>query len=221
MKLADALRSRHSCRAFLAREVESDKIERILRLAAQAPSGGNLQPWQVTVVSGRTKQAIAEALEARFRAGIRGEPDYRYYPEYWTEPYTSRRLACGMQLYSALGIEREDKDRRREQWIENYCSFGAPIVLYLHMESHLATGAYVDLGIFLQSLMLAALEEGLATCPQQALAEYPQIVKRRLGIGDDCILLCGIALGYEDTSAPINQYRTPRAELAEFVRYFS
>ncbi|WP_089726378.1 nitroreductase [Candidatus Thiosymbion oneisti] len=221
MKLADALRSRHSCRAFLAREVESDKIERILRLAAQAPSGGNLQPWQVTVVSGRTKQAIAEALEARFRAGIRGEPDYRYYPEHWTEPYTSRRLACGMQLYSALGIEREDKDRRREQWIENYHSFGAPIVLYLHMESHLATGAYVDLGIFLQSLMLAALEEGLATCPQQALAEYPQIVKRRLGIGDDCILLCGIALGYEDTSAPINQYRTPRAELAAFVRYFS
>ena len=129
-----------------------------------------------------------------------------------------------MQLYSALGIEREDKDRRREQWIENYRSFGAPVVLYLYLESHLVTGAsgaYVDLGIFLQSLMLAALEEGLATCPQQALAEYPQIVKRRLGIGDDCILLCGIALGYEDTNAPINQYRTPRVELAEFVRYFS
>jgi len=224
MRLADAIRNRHSCRAFLAREVESDKIERILWLAARAPSGGNLQPWRVAVVSGRTKRAIVEEMAARFHAGVRGEPDYRYYPQHWPEPYMSRRLACGMQLYSALGIEREDKDRRREQWIENYRSFGAPVVLYLYLESHLVTGAsgaYVDLGIFLQSLMLAALEEGLATCPQQALAEYPQIVKRRLGIGDDCILLCGIALGYEDTNAPINQYRTPRVELAEFVRYFS
>ena len=220
MKLADALRNRHSCRAFLPREVEAGKIERILRFAARAPSGGNLQPWRVAVVSGQTKQALAQEMAARFRAGVRGEPDYRYYPEHWTEPYTSRRFACGMQLYAALGIERKDKDRRREQWIENYYSFGAPVVLYLYMESHLETGAYVDLGLFLQSLLLAALEEGLATCPQQALAEYPRIVKHRLGIGDDCILLCGVALGYEDTSAPINQYRTPRAELAEFVRYF-
>jgi len=221
MKLSDALYNRYSCRAFLAREVERAKIERILRLAARAPSGGNLQPWQVAVVSGQAKQVIAEALEARFRAGIRGKPDYQYYPEHWTEPYTSRRSACGIQLYSALGIERGDRGRRREQWIENYRSFGAPVVLYLYLESHLATGTYVDLGLFLQSLLLAALEEGLATCPQQALAEYPQIIKHRLGIGDDCILLCGVALGYEDTSAPINQYRTPRAELAEFVRYFS
>jgi len=221
MKLADAIRNRHSCRAFLAREVEAGKIERILRLAARAPSGGNLQPWQVAVVSGRTKQEIAEEMAARFRAGVRGEPDYPYYPEHWAEPYKFRRSACGMQLYSTLGIEREDKDRRREQWLENYHSFGAPVVLYLYMESHLATGAYVDLGIFLQSLMLAALEEGLATCPQQALAEYPRIVKDRLGIGDDTVLVCGVALGYEDPSAPINRYRTPRAELEEFVRYFS
>ncbi len=221
MKIADAIRNRHSCRAFLARGVEADKIERILRLAAHAPSGGNLQPWRVAVVSGRTKQEIAEEMVAHFRAGVRAEPDYRYYPEHWTEPYKSRRFACGMQLYSALGIEREDKARRREQWLDNYHAFGAPVVLYLYMESHLAAGAYVDLGIFLQSLLLAALEEGLATCPQQALAEYPRIVKHRLGIGDDTVLLCGVALGYEDTSAPVNRYRTPRAELDEFVRYFS
>jgi len=221
MKLADAIRSRHSCRAFLAREVEADKIERILKLAARAPSGGNLQPWWVAVVSGRTQRTLAAEIEARFRAGVRREPDYPYYPEHWAEPYRSRRFACGLQLYSTLGIEREDKARRREQWIENYRSFGAPVVLYLYMESHLATGAYVDLGIFLQSLMLAALEEGLATCPQQALAEYPRIVKQTLGLGDDTVLVCGVALGYEDPSAPVNQYRTPRAELVEFVRYFS
>jgi len=224
MKLADAIRNRYSCRAFLDREVEADKIERILRLATRAPSGGNLQPWRVAVVSGRAKRALAAEMEARFRAGVRGKPDYRYYPEHWTEPYKSRRFACGRQLYSALGIEREDKDRRREQWIENYRSFGAPVVLYLYMESHLVTGtsgAYVDLGIFLQSLMLAALEEGLATCPQQALAEYPRIVKQTLDLRDDTVLVCGVALGYEDPSAPVNQYRTPRAEPVEFVRYFS
>lgn len=220
MKVADAIRERHSCRAFLGREVDLRVIERILTLASRAPSGANIQPWRVAVVTGQTKLEIERAIEAELRAGKPGRPDYRYYPSQWTEPYRSRRLACGMQLYSALGIGREDRERRREQWIQNYRSFGAPLVLYFYLDSHLEAGAFLDAGLFIQSVTLAAVEEGLATCLQESLAEYPDIVKQALGIGDGFILLCGMAIGYEDKSAPINQYRTPRAELREYVSFY-
>lgn len=220
MKVSEAMRKRHSCRAFLNRKVPSDKIERTLRLASRAPSGANTQPWQVAVVTGQTKKEIEQQIEAQFRIGNRGKPDYQYYPLKWKEPYKSRRIACGMQLYSALGIGRDDKDRRLEQWMANYCSFGAPVVLYFFMESHLEIGSYLDFGMFLQSVMLVAEEEGLATCPQQALAEYPEIVRQELGLGEGFVLLCGMALGYEDESAPVNRYRTPRVELDEFVTFY-
>ena len=219
MKVSDALRKRHSCRAFLQRGIEAGKIERILSLASRAPSGANTQPWRVAVVGGQVKLAIEHDIEAQFRAGNRGRADYQYYPVQWTEPFKSRRFACGMQLYSALGIGREDQVHRREQWMQNYRAFGAPVVLYFFMQSHLEAGSYMDFGMFLQSVMLAAVEEGLATCPQAALAEYPEIVKNKLGMGDGFVLLCGMALGYEDSNAPINQYRTPRVQVEEFATF--
>jgi nitroreductase len=220
MKVSAALQKRHSCRAFLQRQVEPGKVERILRLASRAPSGANTQPWQVAVVTGKTKRAIEREMEAQFRGGNPGKADYQYYPLRWREPYRSRRFACGMQLYAALGIGREDQERRVEQWIANYRAFGAPAVLYFFIDSHLEVGSYVDYGMFLQSVMLVAEEEGLATCPQAALAEYPQIVRRTLGIGGGFVLLCGMALGYEDVDAPVNQYRTPRVEPEEFVTFY-
>ncbi len=220
MKVSKAMIKRHSCRAFLTREVEQEKIERILRLASRAPSGANTQPWRVAVVTGQTKLSIERKIEAQSRAGNRANPDYQYYPLKWTDPYKSRRTACAMQLYSALGIEREDKVRRLEQWIANYRSFGAPVVLYFFIEGHLEVGSYLDLGMFLQSVMLLAEEEDLATCPQQALAEYPDIVKKELLMEEGILLLCGMAVGYEDSDAPVNSYRTPRADLGEFTAFF-
>lgn len=220
MKVSEAMIKRHSCRAFLAREVEQEKIKRILRLASRAPSGANTQPWRVAVAVGQTKLSIEQKIEARFRAGNPSKADYRYYPLKWTDPYKSRRTACGMQLYSALGIERDDKVRRLEQWIANYRSFGAPMVLYFFLEAHLEVGSYLDLGMFLQSVMLLAEEEGLATCPQQALAEYPDIVKKEVLMEEGFVLLCGMAVGYEDSNAPVNKYRTPRADLDEFTAFF-
>jgi len=180
-----------------------------------------MQPWRVVVATGEAKLAIERQIEARFRAGVRGEPDYRYYPAQWKEPFRSRRFACGMQLYAALGIGHGDKERRLEQWIENYRAFGAPVVLYFFMDSNLEVGSFMDMGIFLQSVMLLAMEEGLGACPQQAFAEYPEIVKKELGIGAGFVLLCGMAMGYEDTASPVNQYRTPRIELGEFVEFLS
>lgn len=220
MQVFEALISRKSTRAFLDKEVEADKILRILQLAGHAPSGTNTQPWQVAVVRGETKKDLQDKLEAEFRAGNKGSMDYQYYPVQWVEPYRSRRKACGLQLYQALQISRDDKQRQRDQWAANYRAFGAPVVLFFFLDGGMQAGSFLDYGMFLQSIMLAAVEEGLATCPQAALAQYPEIVKQKLGYPPESRLLCGMALGYEDMAAPINNYRTTREAAENFTRFF-
>ncbi len=221
MNIIEALKNRQSVRAFLEKEVSNEKIERVLRAARHAPSGANTQPWQVAAVSGKKKRELAERMIAAFQSGERGKNEYSYYPEKWEKPYKERRVACGRQLYAALGIKREDRTRRMEQWTANYRAFGAPVVLFFFMDASLATGSFLDYGMFLQSVMLAALDEGLATCPQAALAEYASLVKDSLGYPQETILLCGMALGYGDYQAEVNSYRTPRVEVEEFTRFFS
>ena len=221
MNISEAIQRRKSTRAFLKREVEQEKIIRILDTARHAPSGANTQPWRVAAVSGQKKMELQSLLQRAFEDGIPVQKDYSYYPEKWFPPYSARRTSCGMQLYSALGIERQDRERRKEQWAANYRAFDAPVMLLFFIDSELAKGSYIDYGMFLQSLMLAALEEGLATCPQAALAEYPKIVREILDYPDNALLLCGVALGYEDIDAPVNGYRTPREEVATFTRFFA
>lgn len=220
MNISEAIHKRKSTRAFLTREVEREKIIRILETARHAPSGANTQPWQVAVVTGQQKKELQKQMVAAFERGELDAKDYHYYPEKWTVPYNGRRTSCGAQLYSALGIERQDKERRRMQWIANYRAFDAPVMLLFFIDSSLATGSYMDYGMFLQSLMLAAVDEGLATCPQAALAEFPNLVRQTLGYPDNALLLCGMALGYEDPDAAINHYRTPRETVENFTRFF-
>ena len=221
MNVRDALQKRKSVRAFLDKEVPQEVIERILEAAGKAPSGVNTQPWQVAVVTGQKKHDLEQKMEAAFRAGDERKMDYLYYPDKWQEPYKGRRLECGMLMYSTLGITREDKDKRLEQWAANYRSFDAPVALYFFMDGIMQTGSYIDYGMFLQSVMLAAIDEGLATCPQAALGEFPVLVKKELGYPEDSILICGIALGYEDEQALVNSYRTPRLKVNEFTRFYS
>jgi len=220
MNIYDALIKRKSTRAFLDKEVSMDKVERILKYARYAPSGTNIQPWQVAVVSGERKKQITTQLQDAFEQGIKGKMDYQYYPLYWTSPYKERRKACGLKLYQTLNIEREDKEKQRAHWIRNYNAFDAPVILFFFMDKILETGSFLDYGMFIQSVMLGAIEEGLATCPQAALGEYPKIVKQALGYPEDCILICGMALGYEDNDAKINSYRLGREELDSFVQYY-
>ncbi|MDH5369744.1 MAG: nitroreductase [Gammaproteobacteria bacterium] len=220
MLVREALEKRKSTRAFLDKNVEMDKIERILSAASHAPSGVNSQPWQVAVVKGESKKKIQEKMESAFRNGDKGKMDYQYYPEQWVEPYKGRRKSCGLQMYSTLEIAREDKTRQLDQWAANYRAFDAPVMLLFFMDGILDAGSYLDYGMFLQSIMLMAVEEGLATCPQAALGEYPKIVKEELGYSDDMIMLCGMALGYEDTEALVNTYRTPREGFNSFTRFF-
>ncbi len=220
MNVLEALQQRKSVRAFLKKEVKQETVEAILTAASQAPSGANIQPWQVAVVTGDTKQALQTKIENSFRAGDKAHADYNYYPLTWIEPYKSRRRDCGMQLYSTLNIKREDKQRQMDQWAANYRAFDAPVMLLFFMDASMQTGSYTDYGMFLQSIMLAAVENGLATCPQASLADYPDIIKAHLGYPQNSILLCGMALGYEDKDALVNSYRTPREEVNTFTQYF-
>ena len=220
MKVSEALKRRKSTRAFLDKAVAKDLLVAVLEAAGHAPSGVNTQPWQVAVVSGAPKKRLQERIEAAFRGGEKPQMEFQYYPLTWKEPYKTRQFESGLELYSALGIKRQDKEGRLEQWVANYRAFDAPVMLFFFMDQGLETGSYMDYGMFMQSIMLAAVEFGLATCPQAALGEYPQIVKEELGYPPEKILLGGMALGYEDRQALVNSYRTPRLGVDEFVRFF-
>ncbi|HET8808521.1 MAG TPA: nitroreductase [Methylophaga sp.] len=221
MTIKTLMQARHSTRAFLDKPVTTADIADLLDTARLAPSGANTQPWQVAVLTGSAKQQLAEAIQQAFFSGAASHPDYNYYPTQWQTPYTERRRACGLQLYQSLQIARGDKAAQQAQWAANYRAFDAPVMLLFFMDGAMQTGSYLDLGLFLQSLMLAATEKGLATCPQAALAEYPDIVKTQLDYPADSQLVCGLAIGYEDTAAAVNQYRTDRITVSEFTRFFS
>ena len=220
MNVADALVNRKSTRAFLDKAVDKNIIKSILKSASHAPSGANIQPWQVAVVSGQSKQELQNKLEAAFRNNREKSTDYQYYPKRWRAPYKDRRRDCGLQMYTTLEISREDKEKQIDQWAKNFSAFGAPVMLFFFLDPQMQAGSFLDTGMFLQSLMLAATEQGLATCPQAALAEYSDIVKEQLNYDSDSVLLCGMALGYEDKDAPVNSYRTPREEIENFTRFF-
>ena len=221
MDVSQALEQRKSVRAFTDQLVDIEIVNTILAAASHSPSGANTQPWQVIVLSGDARQQMGEKLEAAFREGHPSKKDYTYYPEKWVEPYIGRRRACGLQLYGALGIDKGDRQRRLDQWAANYRAFDAPIMLLFFIDPIMEKGSYIDYGMFLQSIMLAAVEQGLASCPQAALGEYPVIVKQTLGLSVDLTLLGGMALGYEDSGALVNSYRTPREPIENFVKYYA
>ncbi len=208
---------RHSVRAFLDRPVDKQLIETLLSHAKQAPSGVNTQPWHVDVVQGVALRQLSDALLNARAKDLPPTPDYQYYPSTWTEPYSSRRLTCGMALYGALHIERGDKARRLAQWNLNYRFFGAPVGLMIHINRNLAIGSWMDLGMFIQNILLAAIGLGLGTCPQASIAEYPDIVRQQLNIAPEQSIVCGIALGYPDPDHPVNRYRTERLPLEAFT----
>ncbi|HIQ16184.1 MAG TPA: nitroreductase [Leucothrix sp.] len=220
MKVAEALKQRKSVRSYLNKPVEDEKIQAILDAARHTPSGVNTQPWQVAVVTGETKKTLQEKIEATFREGDKGKADYPYYPKEWAEPFTSRRLQCGLLMYKTLEIKREDKLRQMDQWAANYRAFDAPVMLLFFMDGRMQTGSFLDYGMFLQSIMLEAVEQGLATCPQASIVDYPEIIKETLGYPADSICVAGMALGYEDTEALVNSYRTPREEVESFTTFF-
>ena len=220
MNVIEALKQRKSVRAFLDKTISVETINTLLEAARHAPSGTNTQPWQIAVVKGKSKLALQDKIETAFRNGDRGKADFDYYPKEWISPFKDRRKECGLLMYSTLDIKREDKERQMDQWAANYRAFDAPVMLLFFMNPIMEKGSFMDYGMFLQSIMLAAEDLGLATCPQASLADYPHIIKPELGFAKESLLLCGIALGYEDKTALVNSYRTSRLEVDEFTQYF-
>lgn len=221
MTVSEALQKRHSTRAYQSKPVSRETLLEILNLARLAPSGANTQPWSVAVVTGAAKRRLEESLLQAFENGEEEEADYTYYPTEWKEPFLQRRRTCGHQLYQAMNIQREDKEARRGQWAENYRAFRAPVLLLFLLDTSLATGSFMDTGMFLQSVMLLAVERGLATCPQAAFAEYPDTIRKVLEIPESVQVVCGMALGYPDPEHPINQYRTEREPAEAFTRFLN
>ncbi|WP_048646663.1 nitroreductase [Nitratireductor soli] len=215
-----ALTSRRSVRAFLPHRVDEQTIRDILRVAARAPSGANMQPWKVYVVSGSKKEKLSSAI---LSSGVRPEKitwdEYKYYPDQFFEPYQTRRRAVGFALYNLLGIGRREVDRMRAQHDRNFTFFDAPVGLIFTIDRRLNKGSWVDLGMFIQSVMVAARARDLHTCPQAAFAPYHREIKPVLDIPQEEIIVCGMALGYEDVSKPENQLRSERAPLEEFVSF--
>lgn len=220
MSVIDLLKSRKSVRAFLDIPVEKEKIITILESAKWSPSGVNMQPFDVCVVSGQKKIDLENKMLKAFDNDQKESMDYHYYPQEWVDPYKSRRKELGLLMYQTLGITREDRDKQVHQWRQNYKAFGAPTVLYFFIDPVLEKGSYLDYGMFLQSIILVSTELGLGTCPQASLAEFPSIVKEELNIDKNKILLCGIALGYEDKDAVVNSLRTNRIALDDFCNFY-
>lgn len=216
----EAIASRRSVRAFLPNPVGEETIGDILRIAARAPSGTNMQPWKVYVTTGEAKERLSEAI---LSSGIRAEKvewdEYKYYPDRFFEPYLSRRRAVGYALYSLLGIGRREVDKMRAQHDRNFVFFDAPVGMIFTIDRRLNKGSWVDYGMFLQSIMVAARARGLHTCPQAAFAPYHRFIRPILGIPDEEIVVCGMALGYQDPLKPENRLRSERAALEEFVSF--
>lgn len=217
-----AMATRQSLRAFLPTPVPRATIEEILAVASRAPSGTNTQPWKVTVLTGAAKERLSAAiLQAYDDPALRKEQteEYAYYPTQWVEPYLARRRKIGWDLYALLGIGREDKAKMHAQHGRNYRFFDAPVGFIFTIDRIMEQGSWLDYGMFLQAVMLAARARGLDTCPQAAFLRFHRIILEHLGAAPAEQLVCGMSLGHADPSAVENTLVTERAPVAEFTRF--
>jgi nitroreductase len=217
-----ALLTRRSVRAFLPTPVPRADIEAILEAASRAPSGTNMQPWRVYVVTGESLARLSGALLAAHDHPQRDElyrEEYRYYPQRWASPYLDRRRKIGWDMYGLLGIEKGDKARMHEQHAQNYRFFGAPVGLFFTIDRALELGSWLDYGMFLQAIMTAARGRGLDTCPQAAFTQFHQVIATHLALPDNEQLVCGMSLGFADERAPVNGLHTEREAVGQFTRF--
>lgn len=218
--VADALLSRRSVRGYLPTPVSRETVEGILYLASRTPSGTNIQPWRVYACSGAVRDALSAEILTLHDAGDRSHvAEYAYYPVGWREPYLSRRRKLGWDYYGVMGITRDNKPGMHRQHGRNYAFFGAPVGLFFTLERAMERGSWLDAGMFIQSVMIAARAYGLHTCPQAAFMQYHRVVRRHLAIPESEILLCGMSLGEIDPDAPENALNTEREPVSGFASF--
>ena len=222
----EAITSRSSIRAFTAQAVPRETLTQLLEVASRAPSGTNCQPWRVYVLQGASRNTLADKVCAAHDA-LRADPtlasqyaeEYDYYPQQWVSPYIDRRRENGWGLYGLLGIGKADKDKMHAQHQRNYRFFDAPVGLMFTVDRVMGRGSLVDYGAFLQSIMVAARGHGLHTCPQAAWNGFSSVILPHIGAQGSEMLVCGMALGYADTSAVVNTFHTPRVPVADFTTW--
>jgi nitroreductase len=222
LDVEEAIATRQSIRAFLPTPVPRELLERLLGFAARAPSGTNTQPWKVYVLTGAAKEALSQRIAAAYDDPEQREThteEYAYYPVEWKSPFIDRRRKVGWGLYGLLGIARADKARMHEQHSRNYRFFDAPVGLMFTIDRTMRQGSWLDVGMFLQTLMLEARGLGLDTCPQAAFTPFHRIIMPAVGAPANEQFVCGMSLGYRDPAAIENTLVTEREPVASFVRF--
>ena len=217
MDVFAAIAERRSVRGFRSEPVPRETLERIFGAAQRAPSWCNIQPWRVVLTGREMTDRVRAALKEAARASM-PSPDVAF-PIDYPEPYGAHRRACGIALYQAMGVAKTDKQGRFDAWMRNFDAFGAPHVAIVSMDRRFAMYAALDIGCWLQTVLLAATACGVATCPQASLATYPAPLRPLLGIPDGESILFGISLGYEEAAEPANACRTDRSPLSDNVRF--
>ena len=219
----DLIVGRRAVRAFLPTPVERETVEDILDIARHAPSGSNTQPWKVYVASGTTQRSLIDKLCTAFddpEEASRHVEEYSYYPKTWQSPYIDRRRKNGWDLYALLGIAKGDKRGMHAQYRRNLECFGAPVGLFFTIDRVMEQGSWLDYGMFIQNVMLAARAHGLATCPQASFTQFHRLLQETLQWPDNEMLVCGMSLGYEDRQAIESRFATERAPVEAFARFF-
>lgn len=216
------IQSRRAVRAFLPTPVPRATLEEILKVASRAPSGTNTQPWKVTVLTGASQRALTEKLLAVYNDPVeraKHSEEYHYYPLEWKPPYIDRRRKVGWGLYGLLGIGRDDHARMHEQLGRNYRFFGAPVGLIYTIDRSLQQGSWLDYGMFVQNVMLAARARGLDTCPHAAFTLFHRIIGEHIGMPAGDMVVCGMSLGWADPDAIENTLVTERVPVSEFATF--
>ena len=218
--VSEAIDTRLTCRAFTNELPNKNIITSIIERAKRAPSGGNLQPWRMWVVSGQPLEEFKKDIAEKIKDNPMGEgTEYNIYPPNLKEPYESRRREVGRSMYEVLNIPKEDKAGRMKQFMRNFEFFGAPIALFFAIDREMQEGQWSDLGMFIQSIMLLAREEGLHTAPQEAWAIWYKTVNKFLDIPEELMLFCGMGIGFADENDPINTFRSKREEIDDFADF--
>ncbi len=219
--VTDAVVTRRSLRAFTDQSVDEQVIRKILTTASRAPSGTNMQPWRVRVLSGESLNNVSGAVLKAYDADEPYDAEEPYYPDKFFEPYLSRRRKVGWDLYSLLDIQKGDKEKMKAQHRRNFEFFSAPVGAVFTIHRDLNTGSWLDYGMFLQNVMLLAREAGLHTCPQAAFCGYHRAIRSALPLTDEEVVVCGMSIGYADFSSIENTLETERAEVSEFVEFYA
>jgi nitroreductase len=220
MDIRQAVATRFSCRAFLDRPVTQETVREILAHAAQAPSGGNLQPWHVHVLAGAALAALKAQLAPRMNELPRAEgAEYNVYPPGLKEPYETRRRTVGELLYRSIGVPREDRPARYRQYARNFIFFDAPVGLFFVVDRTMGPPQWSDLGMYIQTVSLLARGFGLHSCAQEAWTTWHKTVSAFLDLPAEHMIFCGMGIGYADPDAPINRWRSPREPLDAFATF--